>query len=84
MTEQEQEQFDDLRRIVRGLAADLAHVNRLLKDHGIDSPRSSPDVMLSVSEYAKLHNRSKEAIYSRIRRGTLKAVRGPGGGWVIP
>jgi hypothetical protein len=78
---------DELRRIhvtLRTMAVEIAGLRRTMLDAGLDPPPPSLDANhMSVREYAELHNISAEAVYSRIRRGTIVAEKVPGVGLVI-
>jgi hypothetical protein len=67
-----------LRPILRPIVAELVgeEVERRLAEH----PASSdPAPFLTVAQYAKRHHATPAAVRARIRRGSLPAIRPPGG-----
>jgi hypothetical protein len=85
VTEEEQRQIDDLYRLVRGLAADLVNLRQTLIAAGITPPAPvRGEANLTVQQYAAKNNLTDRAVYMRIKRKTLRAVKYPGLGYLIP
>jgi hypothetical protein len=65
---------DVLRPIVAELVAE--ELERRGADHDHDP---DPAPFLTVAQYAELHHATPAAVRARIRRGSLEAIRTPGG-----